>query len=97
MRRGATPTVESSKDEARKRNPVRNRLDRLGGLAGSAFDFLLAWLAADLQSLFLGGVSGLLAAWLGAAPPVDGEGVAAAGASLEGLLVLPPSDLLPEL
>jgi len=39
----------------------------------------------------------LLGAWLGAAPPVEGDGVAAAGASLEGLLVPPPSDLVPEL
>ena len=30
-------------------------------------------------------------------PPVEGDGVAAAGASLAGLLVPPPSDLLPEL
>ena len=35
-------------------------------------------------------------AWLGGAPPVEGDGVAAAGASLEGLLV-PASALLLEL
>lgn len=36
-------------------------------------------------------------AWLGAFPPVEGDGVAAAEASLEGLLLPLPSDLLPEL
>jgi hypothetical protein len=35
-------------------------------------------------------------AWLGAAPPVEGEGVAAGVASLAGLL-LPPLEELPEL
>ena len=35
-------------------------------------------------------------AWLGGLPPVEGDGVAAAGASLDGLEVPPPSDLLPE-
>src|SRR3989441_2937990 len=42
-------------------------------------------------------LSGLFGAWLGGEPPVEGDGVAAAGASLAGLLVPPPSDLLPEL
>src|SRR5581483_4560208 len=47
------------------------------------------------QSGFLVGV--VAGAWLGAAPPVEGEGVAAGDASLEGLLTPLPSDLLPEL
>ena len=42
-------------------------------------------------------MSGLFGARLGGEPPVEGDGVAAAGASLAGLLVPPPSDLLPEL
>ena len=38
----------------------------------------------------------MFGAWLGAVPPVEGDGVVAAGASLAGLLEPPPSDLLPE-
>jgi len=50
-----------------------------------------------LAGLLLAGALGVLeAAWLGAAPPVEGEGVAAGDASLVGLL-LPALDDPPEL
>ncbi len=47
-------------------------------------------------SVFLGGGGVDAGAWLGGLPPVEGEGVAAAGASLLGVEVPPPSDLLPD-
>ena len=50
-----------------------------------------------MAGLLLAGALGVLeAAWLGAAPPVEGEGVAAGDASLVGLL-LPALDDPPEL